>query len=271
MKHLIATAVIAVILSACGGGGGTSTPTPAASSSSSSSVSSSSSSAASISPLPEGSGTFVIGTPNGETIKIDEDEGYLEYLPNPLPKTYFALDIDSNGYVYGASGYASNGAYTVDKIDLISGEIEEMFVLPEKIITFTISPRSTVVAYSEELDFRRRYLYEFAMDGELIRETEVERTFALGYSADGDLLGFAGQQIMSISIDDASYTDTGVTLIYPISPSQFGADIDIDDNNQLRVAGGDEFAIYNIDTGYVNKRTVLQRDFSIGSAAIVHR
>lgn len=274
MKIIITTVLAAVFLTACGGEGGSSksTPPPVASSSTSSVISSSSSSTASISPLPEGSGTFVIGTPNGEVIKVDEEEGYLEYLPNPLPKTYFALELDEDGYVYGSSIYSNNGAYTIDKIDLLSGEIEEMFELPERITSFTITPESTIVAYSDELDFRKRYLYEFSMDGEVIREIEVERPFVLGYSADGDLLGFAGQQVMDITLEDASYTDTGITLINNhISPSSFGSDVDIDNNNQLRISGGDELIIHNLNTGYVNKRTVLQTDFSTGNAAIVHR
>lgn len=271
MKKMIVV-IASMLIAACGGGGGggsgsptSSTPTVTDSSSSASSIApssvavsssseqSSSSATIQINPLAAGSGTFSTQFVIGGTYKINETDGAIEKLSNPLEDYYFAADTDSQGYVIACSTTLPQ----IDRVDFESGKSEKLFSTPEILSAIAVAPDGVIVGVSKDSEFSKKRIYRFSASGELLSSTPSEHVNPNGIDFDQSGTMYGIDLTGTWKINPVTGTATMVHLFSPSGQS----DIDISPENEIRTINFGKLDIYSLTTGQSIKSVVLQHDY----------
>lgn len=210
--------------------------------------------------LPFGAGTFSTRFVVGGTYLIDETTGVLAPQPATLEKNYSAADINPYGVVIAVS---SNGT-AVDEIDLIKGTARTLFNAPEELSAIAVASDGIIVCISKNSEFKKHQVYRFNNTGTVLSKVAIE------YSAHG----------IDFDKNDALYAVNlfGLYQLNPVSGASqlvssapWGqSDIDIDNENVLRLITSSDLKRFSVSDGVLLGSTVLQFDY-FSFSPLVHR
>ncbi|WP_157497750.1 hypothetical protein [Gilvimarinus chinensis] len=225
-------------------------------------------SGAEIAPLPEGSGTFSVSLFKGATYELNETDGTIAVLANPLPTGYLAVDYDSEGYVYGADQYDQK----IDLIDIRTGEAKLLFATEYELSNMAVTPDDTITAITEPQDFQTRYLVELSLEGEELSRVEITSDFqGIDFDSSGRLLGVGAGALYEINRDTGEYTEISMPVRIP---GALVNDIDISPADELRTISqsGGGLTIFSVEPenyGVIDEITLQQDHFSF--SPVIHR